>query len=244
MRNIKLMIEYDGTDFVGWQIQAYGRTVQEEIEKALGQILQEKVSVIGAGRTDAGVHARGQVANFRTQSILGLNAIQGGLQGLLPRDIAVHAADEVDDNFHARYSARERIYGYHISKHPTALNRRFCWFVKYELVIDFMRQCADGIIGTHDFASFCAAKSDVKHHTCTVNFARWIERDAMLVFEIGANRFLHGMVRALVGTMVDVGRGYLTLDDFTKILEAKDRSAAGMSAPPQGLFLEEIIYSS
>lgn len=242
MRNIKLMVEYDGTDFVGWQIQAHGRTVQEEIEKALGQILQEKVNVIGAGRTDAGVHARGQVANFRTQSTLSLNAIQGGLQGLLPEDIVIQAADEVDNDFHARFSAKGRIYRYYISKQPTALNRRFCWFVKFRLSTQWMSQCADSIVGTCDLTSFCVAKSDVKHHMCTVNFARWIERDAMLVFEIGANRFLHGMVRALVGTMVDVGRGYFTLGDFTKILEAKDRSAAGMSAPPQGLFLEQIIY--
>jgi len=242
MRNIKLLIEYDGTDFVGWQIQAYGRTVQGEIEKALGQILQEKVNVIGAGRTDSGVHARGQVANFRTESVVSLDAIKCGLDGLLPEDIVVHSVEEVDLDFHARYSARERIYRYYISKLPTALSRRFCWFVKYKLSIELMRQCADTIIGTHDFESFCIAKSEVKNHICTVKFVRWIESDAMLIFEIGANRFLHGMVRALVGTMVDVGRGYITLNDFITILETKDRKAAGMAAPPRGLFLEQIIY--
>lgn len=242
MRNIKLLLEYDGTDFVGWQRQLNGRSVQAEIEEILSRILQEQVSVIGSGRTDAGVHARGQVANFRTQTSMGLRAILGGLNGLLPEDTVVRAIDEVPLEFHARYSARERAYSYRISRQPTALFRRFSWYVKYELDMQLMRQAAEAILGMHDFTSFCRANSNVDHHICTVSVSRWVEDADLLRYDIRANRFLHGMVRALVGTMVDVGRGYMNLKDFRAILAKKDGKEAGMTAPAKGLVLEEVFY--
>ena len=242
MRNIKLLIEYDGTRYCGWQRQENGSTVQAEIENVLAKVLQENVHIIGAGRTDAGVHARGQVANFRTESLLELGEIHNALNGLLPEDIVVHAVHDVPIEFHARYSAKERIYSYCITRRPAALTRAFSWYVKYDLKIDAMRWAAASIVGAHDFGSFCKMNSDVEHHRCDVMAARWECEDALLKFTIRADRFLHGMVRALVGTMVDVGRGYTPLDDFVKILEKRNRAEAGQAAPAQGLVLEEVVY--
>ena len=242
MRNVKLLIEYDGTNYCGWQRQENGRTVQGEIEIVLARVLQEQVNVIGAGRTDAGVHARGQVANLRTTSSLEHHEIQRALNGLLPEDIAVLNVGEVPLEFHARYSAKERTYSYTISREPTALLRNYSWHVVYKLHLDPMRWAAASILGTHDFQSFCKANTDVDHHQCTVHMARWSEEGPLLKFEISADRFLHGIVRALVGTMVDVGRGYITLEDFLRILGKKDRKEAGMAAPAKGLVLESVVY--
>jgi tRNA pseudouridine38-40 synthase len=242
MSNIKLIIEYDGTGFVGWQYQENGRSVQHEIEKALRQVLQEDIRVSGAGRTDAGVHARGQVASFRTTTAIDARSLLKSLNGVLPSDIAILSAEEVNDDFHARYSAKFRRYKYYISTRPTALMRLYSWSLVYPLSLDLMNNCARLIAGEHDFSSFCKSEAETKHHRCIVAGAQWTKRESMLEFDILSNRFLHGMVRALVGTMVDVGRGYCQLEDFKAILEAKDRRSAGMSAPPHGLFLDEVLY--
>lgn len=242
MRNIKLLLEYDGTSYVGWQRQANGKSIQGEIEDVLCKILQEKVNVIGAGRTDAGVHARGQVANFRTETSLSIEEIQNGLNGLLPDDIVVHNAEEVPPEFHARYSAKERVYSYLITVKPLALMRHYAWYVRYSLDVDSMNSAAQAIIGTHDFVSFSKADSKVNDYQCTVLCSRWPMIDSTFLYEIRANRFLHGMVRALVGTMVDVGRGYITCDEFVNILQKKDRKEAGMAAPAKGLVLESVVY--
>ena len=242
MRNIKLLIEYDGTNYVGWQRQENGKSIQGEIESVLLQILKEKVNVMGAGRTDAGVHARGQVANFRSETKLDFSSIKGGLNGLLPDDIVIKEVEEVHTDFHSRYSAKERQYSYTIVREPTALMRNLSWYVKYSLDVGLMQQAAMVITGKHDFESFCKANSDVDHHICNVNSAHWEENNLVLIFKISADRFLHGMVRALVGTMVDIGRGYTPMDDLMTILEKKNRTDAGMAAPAKGLVLEKIIY--
>jgi tRNA pseudouridine38-40 synthase len=242
MRNFKLLLEYDGTNFVGWQRQDNGRSVQGEIERVLSQVLQEGVSVIGAGRTDAGVHARGQVANFRSETKLCPNDILGGFNALLPDDVVVYDVEEVPVEFHARYSARERAYSYTISRRPIAVMRNYAWFVKYRLDMSLMQMAAEMIVGEHDFESFCKTASAVDHHRCTVSVSRWDDDGAFLQYEIRANRFLHGMVRALVGSMVDVGRGYRTVEEFRAIIGAKDRTEAGMAAPARGLCLESVAY--
>jgi tRNA pseudouridine38-40 synthase len=242
MRNIVLLLEYDGTDFIGWQIQPNGRTVQGEIEDAVAKILQKRIALVGAGRTDAGVHARGQVANFHTDSLLDLNKLLSGLNGVLPRDVAVLGVSEADHDFHARYSAKKRTYRYYISTRPTAVDRRYRWILNYCLSVEVMQTCASVISGTHDFTSFCTASSEYMNRNCSVYFSRWIQHDSLLIFEISADRFLHGMVRTLVGTMVDVGRGHSSTGDFEEILDARDRRVAGMASPAQGLFLEQIIY--
>jgi len=242
MRDMKLLIEYDGSNFVGWQTQANGRSVQEEITKVLDQILQEPINLIGSGRTDAGVHARGQVASFRTNSHLGVGSIQSGLNGILPEDIYIHAVEEVAEGFNARYDAKERVYRYFISMKPTAIGRHYQWYVKYDLNLVSMNAVASLIVGDHDFESFCKYDAEVKNYRCVVTKSAWKETPGMYVYEVCANRFLHGMVRGLVGTMVDVGRGFIPVSSFRGIMTAKDRRKAGMAAPPQGLFLEEVIY--
>ena len=242
MRNIRLTIEYDGTNYIGWQRQDNGISIQGEIERVLLQIIQERVSVIGAGRTDAGVHARRQVANFLTNSELAADSIRGGLNGLLREDIVIHSTQEVPLEFNARHTARGRQYSYHILRERTAIERNFAWQVGYPLDLELMKRAAQHILGSHDFEAFCKANSDVQHHRCTVYTATWSENGPRLVFVIRADRFLYGMVRAIVGTMVDVGRGHITLDDFQGIMERRSRAEAGVAAPPKGLFLEEVYY--
>jgi tRNA pseudouridine38-40 synthase len=242
MREIKLVIEYDGTNFVGWQTQPNGRSVQEEITKVLDQVLQEPISLIGAGRTDSGVHARGQVAGFRTKSSLGVGSMHSALNGILSDDIYVRSVEEAPAGFHARYDARERFYRYFIVLTPSAIGRMYHWYVKYDLNVQAMNTAARQILGDQDFESFCKYEAEVNHYRCTVTRSEWVQRGDELIYEIRANRFLHGMVRALVGTMVDVGRGYTPVEDFAAILGAKDRRKSGMAAPPHGLFLEEVAY--
>jgi tRNA pseudouridine38-40 synthase len=243
MPNIKLTIEYDGTGFVGWQRQTNGRSVQEEIEKALTRITQADVTLIGAGRTDAGVHARGQAANFKTDSRLSPAEYYRALNGLLPDDIAITVASEVANDFSARYSAKSRAYTYSIVRRPSALMRRYSWHLSYEFDLEQMRRAASIIRSTSDFQAFCKMEAEVQHYRCMIEEAEWIVSDGgLLVFSIRANRFLHGMVRALVGTMVDVGRGYTTVEAFCSIIESRDRRRAGQAAPPQGLCLESVVY--
>jgi tRNA pseudouridine38-40 synthase len=242
MRDLRLLLEYDGTNFVGWQSQTNGRAVQDEITKVLDQVLQEPVTLVGSGRTDSGVHARGQVASFRTQSTLGLGSIQSALNGILPEDIYIHAVEEAPEGFNARYDAKERVYRYYIHLTPNAIGRFYAWYVKYDLNIESMNAVASMIVGEHDFESFCKYEAEVKHYLCTVTKSVWTPQGGTLIYEVRANRFLHGMVRALVGTMVDIGRGYIPVSAMLDIMAAKDRRKAGMAAPAQGLFLEEVIY--
>lgn len=243
MQNIKLLIEYDGTDFVGWQIQPNGPSIQGELEKALGDILQEPISTVAAGRTDAGVHARGQVASFKTSKSVVPDLIQRGLNGLLPPQIVVLSAEQVPDSFHARHSAKARVYRYHLGLQQTALQRNQCWYVGgYSIREDLLQQCAELLLKEDDFSSFCKVNTGDDHFRCTVDRASWQRIDTELVFDIRARRFLYGMVRALVGTMVEVARGHRQFTEFQEILEAKDRARAGASAPAKGLFLEEVVY--
>jgi len=243
MRNIKIVLEYDGTDFVGWQRQANGRSVQEELETVLRLLTDEFVTITGAGRTDAGVHARGQVANFKIESSITVNDLQRALNGLLSDEIIVHSTEEVPEKFSARYSARERFYRYFISRTPTAINRKFCWQLFYPLNVELMNDASSLVRQTKDFQSFCKVNSGVDNYLCSIVEAQWNAVSTQeLIFSIRSNRFLHGMVRALVGTIVDVGREHISIEEFKEIINAKDRRRAGMAAPPQGLFLEEVMY--
>ncbi|HTY35581.1 MAG TPA: tRNA pseudouridine(38-40) synthase TruA, partial [Bacteroidota bacterium] len=234
---------YDGTNYVGWQVQPNGMSVQAALENALQQILRSSVSTVAAGRTDAGVHARGQVVSFKLPKEIEPEVLVKSLNGVLPDDIAIVAGDRVADDFHARYSARHRTYRYYMSRRPTALERNFSWYVGgYKVEVDLLRQCAGSVMGEHDFASFCKVDSSSEHTRCIVDKSVWSESESKLVYEIRANRFLYGMVRALVGTMVEVARGHRNEGSFEEILAARDRSKAGMSAPAKGLFLEEVVY--
>ena len=241
-RNIKLLIEYDGTGFVGWQVQALGRSVQGELEHTLKQLLQANVKVIGSGRTDAGVHARGQVANFRTMSVWPVNEIHRALSATISEDIVVRTAEEVPLEFHARHSAIERRYQYFVSTTKQAVMRQYCWYIPSVLDVAAMNRASELIQGQHDFEAFSKTDSGTSSYICTVNSAGWRVEDHYLVFQIRADHYVRGMVRALVGTTLDVGRGYRTVDEFKAILLNKDRSKVGSAAPARGLFLEEVRY--
>lgn len=242
MRNIRFLIEYDGTDYVGWQVQDNGRSVQGELEKALAQLTRQTTRVVGAGRTDAGVHARGQVASFKTESIMGPDQLRSGANALLPDDVRVLGADAVPMDFHARYSAKQRRYRYTIVRVPHPLLRRYSWQCGYTLDTGLLSSCAERMLGTRDFRSFCKNGAQRESTTCTVATAGWTDEGDVLTFDIAADHFVYGMVRALVGTMVDVARGHLSFEEFLRIIDAKDRSAAGMSAPAQGLVLDAVLY--
>jgi tRNA pseudouridine38-40 synthase len=241
-RNIKLEIEYDGTDFHGWQIQPKLRTVQKEIQDKLETILGHKVNLIGAGRTDVGVHALGQVANFKTTSELDKNSIINGLNGLLTDDIVIKRIEEVDLNFNSRYDAKSRLYKYRIYPGRTAILRKYVWEVLYSLSLESIFEATKRIEGEHDFSSFCVAESVKNNNTCRVFSAIWEKSIDELICKIEADRFLHAMVRSLVGTLVEVGRGYFSVSDFVNIMEAKDRRKAGPTAPACGLYLVEVRY--
>jgi tRNA pseudouridine38-40 synthase len=237
-----LLIEYDGSNYSGWQIQKAQKTVQGEIEKALEVILKTKTGIIGAGRTDSGVHAKGQVAHFDSESDLVLEQFHRSLNGLLSKDIRIKRCNVEEDDFHARYGAKERKYSYYISKNPTAIYRLYSWQLNYKFDIIQMQKAANKILSKHNFKSFCRNISEVSHHYCTINSISWINKDSIVKFEIAADRYLHGMIRALVGTFVDIGMGKLTIDDFMRILDAKDRTKASQAAPARGLFLEQVKY--
>ena len=242
MRNIKLTIEYDGTEFCGYQIQANDRTVQAEVERSLSMLTDEPVRLTAAGRTDSGVHALAQVVNFKTKSRVPLDAFVRGGNTRLPRDVRILEAKEVADEFSARYSAKRRTYRYFITRENRAIGRQYAWYYWNPLSVKELNASCRDILGLHDFKSFCQAKADVDHYFCDVRYAFWKETKGRMVFEICANRFLHNMVRTLVGTMVEIADIRLTSVPIRHILEAKDRTAAGQTAPAHGLFLYNVQY--
>lgn len=242
MRNLALTLEYDGTAFLGWQVQATGRTVQGTVETALRTILQEDVRLIAAGRTDTGVHATGQIANFRTHALIPVDRLRSGLNSLLPRDVVVHEAREVDEQFHARYSATGRAYRYRILRRPSALRHRYTWYIDYPLDVPAIVQASEVLVGLHDFTSFCQADASRSHARCHVRWLRWQEVEDELVLDIEADRFLHHMVRTIVGTAVDIGRGHRAAEDIARMLSACDRRTAGLTAPARGLCLVSVTY--
>jgi tRNA pseudouridine38-40 synthase len=242
--NIKLTIEYDGTDYCGWQAQPNGRAIQDVIEQGLEKILGAKIRLTASGRTDAGVHALGQVANFTHDGKFDLWRLQRGLNGVTPNDIVIRQIDVVPDSFDARRDARARAYQYRIWNHrwPPAIQRRFSWHVHDALNVSAMRDALRYLEGEHDFASFQAAGCDAAHSVRKIFRNSLTRQEDLLLYDVEANAFLRHMVRNIVGTLVEVGRGERGADSFAALLEAKDRMQAGPTAPPQGLFLMEVRY--
>jgi tRNA pseudouridine38-40 synthase len=238
----RLQVEYDGTAYAGWQLQSGQKTIQGEIEKAVKTIFGNTIRITGAGRTDSGVHARGQVAHFDSPASPDTEKLTRSLNGILAKDIRILSLEPVNEDFHARFTARKREYAYYLSKIPQALFRNFCWQIHFDLDIARMNEAAAVILGRHDFKSFCRVIAEVKNYTCEVEQASWIEKNKMFVFRIVADRFLHGMVRALVGTFIDIGRSKLQPGDMRSILDARDRSVASQSVPAKGLILEKVYY--
>jgi tRNA pseudouridine38-40 synthase len=246
MRTIRLDLEYDGTNYHGWQVQPNASTIQEKLEDALHPILGERVRVVGAGRTDAGVHALGQVAHFRTESGREVEALFRGVNSLLPEDIVAKGVRETPSEFHARKSALRKRYEYWILNDPTrsALYHRFLWHVRVGLDLPKMRRATACLVGEHDFASFQAAGGEPGRSTVRHLHLLEIREYGNGILRIAAegNAFLRGMVRILAGTLVDVGRGRIPEEDVPAILEARDRTAAGRTAPGRGLFLNWVRY--
>lgn len=242
MQRYFIYLAYDGAAYHGWQIQPNGNTVEETIERALSVLLREKVDITGAGRTDAGVNARLMVAHFDTDQTLDCAQLTYRLNKFLPRDISIYKIEAVVGELHARFSARWRTYHYYIHTRKDPFARYSC-FLGYPLDFDAMNQAAAYLLEVQDFGAFCKAHADVATTLCNVVEARWVQQDPWhWYFRIKANRFLRNMVRAVVGTLVDVGRGRITQQQFRDIIAGGNRSDAGESMPAEALFLEDIEY--
>ena len=243
--HIRLILAYDGSRYHGWQRQKNGLTIQEILEDKIGIMAGETVTVIGSGRTDAGVHALNQTCHFKTRSPLGPDVFKKGLNSLLPDDIFIRNADTVSPDFHARYSARRKTYEYRILNReaPDVFQRAYVWHIKAPLDIKAMRQCLGLLVGEHDFSSFRSTGSGNTNPVRNVLKAGILgPEDGLLRLVIQADGFLRHMVRNIVGTLVDVGLGKSDFETFRRILESGDRALAGVKAPSQGLFLVGVEY--
>lgn len=241
----KMEIEYDGTKFSGWQLQKNAVTIQGNIEEALNRLIGKEVRIFGAGRTDAGVHARGQVAHFDLENnSQNINELKKGLNALTDRAIAIKDLRVAEDDFHSRYSATSRLYRYYICQNYIAIGADYYWINLIQLNDTDIKEFCEFVKKQTDFESFCKANSGVDNYFCDIHHINWIEKPGGIkIFEIQADRFLYGMVRALTGALMQVGKGQLNLDDIEKIFNGKDRRLAPMSAPAKGLVLEKVIYN-
>ncbi len=245
MRNLKLTIEYDGTNYLGWQRQKRGPTIQETIESAIEKITKNGVKLIGSGRTDSGVHALGQVANFKTSTGLSPSQLQKALNSILPQDISILECSEVDLRFHSQFDAKSKTYAYRIlcRSCPSALDRRRAWHIPFPLNLPEMKEASKTLIGEHDFRAFGISTNALRS---TVRELFRLEilsgENNNICFEIEATGFLKRMVRLIVGTLIQAGRDKITVDGFRKMLESGERIKFARAAPPWGLYLKEVKY--
>ncbi len=235
-------LSYLGKNYHGWQIQPDANSIQEELNKAISTVLQEEISIVGAGRTDTGVHASQMFAHFDSTTELDKNTVFK-LNSILPKDIVVHQVEKVDDEKHARFDALNRSYEYRIwlGRNPFLLETTWQLFHQ-KLDVKAMNKAAKILLEYEDFQAFSKVKTEVKTFNCTISKAIWVQEGNQLTFHITANRFLRNMVRAIVGTLVDVGKHKITNQDFREIILSKNRANAGLSVPAKGLFLTEINY--
>lgn len=245
-----IQLSYDGTAYHGWQVQPNGVSVQETLQQALSTILRQPIEIVGAGRTDAGVHAQMMVAHFDYQEKLDEGQLVYKTNKLLPPDIAVQRVYPVSEEMHARFSATSRTYHYYIHTEKSPFQRHYSWQITYPLDFDRMNEAAARLLDYEDFTSFSKTQTDTKTNICHITEARWITspipskegEEGSFCFTITANRFLRNMVRAIVGTLIEVGRGRMTVEEFCRVIEGKDRCSAGESVPGHGLFLVDISY--
>ena len=238
-----MTIQYDGSDFHGWQVQPQGRTVQGDIETALSVIYpEEKITLIGSGRTDAGVHALAQVAHVELPGHLSPPELRQALNGNLKRDVRVDSAIEADDDFHARFSATAREYEYHLVKNYSPITRKYAAELKLDFNQDLLNDCTEILQGEHDFTSFCKATAEVENKICTIYVAEWKDMGEKYIFRIRANRFLHHMVRYMVGTMLEVAHGRYNVRDFKDLVNGRKTASVVSRAPAHGLFLKKVYY--
>jgi tRNA pseudouridine38-40 synthase len=245
MRNFKMIVEYDGTAYCGWQRQENGITIQQVLEEAIQLITGEKVAVIGSGRTDAGVHALNQVAHFKSSSRLPLNNIYRGMNSVLPPDIVVKEMEEVAGEFHAQHDVKSKVYVYKICNQRLrpVLGRNYFWHIRFPLDLERLKKAAQFLIGTHDFSCFCATGTHVKDRVRTITDIE-IKTcdDGLIEIKVEAQGFLKYMVRNIIGTLVEVGRNKRKPEEMKVIIESRDRTIAGVTAPACGLFLKEVKY--
>ena len=245
LKNFKIVIEYDGSDFHGWQRQRTEITVQAEIERALATMTGAAVRVTGSGRTDAGVHAYGQVAGFTCETRLNAEQFLKGLNSLLPEAIVIKTCEQAHDGFHARYDVKSKIYRYRILNRtlPAAIGRQYAWHIRRPLDLELMDRAAGMLVGEHDFKAFEGTGSPRAHAVRIVYRSEVFRyRQDMIFFEIEANGFLKFMVRNIVGTLIPVGHGEIQPNEFKKILASRNREKAGATAPPHGLVLVSVQY--
>lgn len=245
VRNIKLTIEYDGTGYHGWQIQKNAVTVQETIEKALSKLLGDQIGIIGCSRTDVGVHAYGQVAHFFTRLNIPGDKFSYAINNLLPEDIVISKSEEVSENFHSRYSSTGKKYRYLIynAAHHSAIMRNKACHVRPELNLDDMQAAAQYFIGQHDFEAFQATGGQVRSTIREIyNMDVYKNENGLISIDVSGNGFLYNMVRIMAGTLIYVGMGKIPANQIPEIIESRDRTKAGKTAPAQGLYLMEIYY--
>lgn len=244
MRNIKLTIEYDGKDFKGWQKQPNHLNIQGEIEKAIQTVTGKEVELIGSGRTDAGVHAFAQIANFKIDTDFPLEKMAIAFNSQLKKSIRIKKVEEVEEDFHSRYHCHKKTYGYIIdnSEQGTAVYRNMTYHVPQLLDIEAMQKAANYLIGEHDFSSFKSSGTSSKSSVRTLYNAQVLKEQERVVIQLTGNGFLYNMVRIISGTLVEIGKGEKKPEEMKLILEAKDRSLAGKTLPPQGLFLMNVEY--
>jgi len=243
IKRYKIAIEYDGTDFCGWQRQNRERTVQQVLEDSLSELNKgQPVTLIGSGRTDSGVHALGQIAHFDLDTTLNVETIRKALNAKTPKDIYVHKCQEADPSFHARFDAKRRTYVYQLLLSPSVITRRYTWQPDVPINEQLLDLCAENVLGEHDFRRLSRASSETESKTCLVYESKWIKNENMLNYTIVGNRFLYSMVRMLVGTMIEVARGKGTPEDFRTLLENSAGNLKPYTAPAQGLFLWKVEY--
>jgi len=244
MNNYRILIQYDGTNYAGWQIQSNAVTVQQKIVDAVEVILKEKVNLIGSGRTDTGVHALGQVANFRIEGDLDLYRFRYSLNSILPNDISILKMEKADESFHARFDAKNRSYIYLFCDHKSPFYNNYSYYFPSfsKLDIDYLNRISKTLLGTHDFTSFSRKNIEIEDKTCEVKEIIWRKGKTLSTFYISANRFMHGMVRTIIGTLLFAAENNLSEDYLIEVLKEKNREEADESVPAKGLFLFKVRY--
>ena len=244
MRRIRIIVAYDGTNYVGWQVQPNGISIQAHLERALNELTDERIRVEGSGRTDSGVHARAQVAHFDTGVRMAADKFAIAMNMHLPPDIRVLYSEECDPAFHARFSAKQKQYAYtvQVGTHADVFSRLYSLHLHVTPDFDAMQQAASAVIGTHDFAAFKCSDSEMENTVRTITQSEWTKNGNLWVYSVTGNGFLYNMVRILVGTMLEIGSGKRPVSDMQKALESKDRKQAGATAPAHGLCLMRVVY--
>lgn len=238
-----IKLTYSGANYCGWQIQPHCSSVQETISISLEKLVREPIKLVGCGRTDTGVHATCFYAHIDLNSTLDQDQVKYKLNKMLPDDISIQSIFQVDHVVHARFDAEKRTYNYYVHQHKDPFKVGKSWYYPYALDVQAMNKAAERLIGELDFTSFSKLHTDVKTNICNLTYAKWEEiEEGVLVFTITANRFLRNMVRAVVGTLIEVGRGKMLPENIDQVLKDKNRASAGVSVPPQGLFLSDVQY--